>query len=85
MADMPMPMAYWPYRNDHQLVGQPIPEYRSPAGPSLAEQQTAVKHCGFSKEFHHLGNIKGMGPTMPTMLLRSVFDIYAKSLKVAGL
>ena len=85
MADMPMPMADWPYRNDHQLVEQPILAYHSSAGPSLAEQQTAVKHCGFSKEFHHLGNIKEMGHTMPILLFRSVFNIYAKSFKVAGL
>ena len=84
MADIPMPMAYWPYRNDHHLVEQPIPAYHSPEGPGLAEQQTAVKHCEFSKEFHHLGNIKGMGHIMP-MLFRSVFKIYAKSFTVAGL
>ena len=79
MADIPIPMAYWPYRNDHQLVEQPLPTYHSPAAPGLAEQQTAVKDCGFSKEFHHLGNKKWIGHTMPIMLIRSVFNLYAKS------
>ena len=85
MADMTMPMAYWPYRNDHHLVEQPMPAYHSPAGPGLAEQQTVLKHCGFSKEFRHLGNIKEMGRTMPIMLFRSALNIYAKSFKVAAL